>query len=271
MQQMDWITKATEMAIEYAPMVLGALLTLIIGFLLAGYLTGITRKAMEKRNIDASLVPFISSLINVGIKLLVMLSAASMFGFEVTSFVAILGALAFAIGMALQGNLSHMAAGIMVLFFKPFKVGDFIVAQGYSGTVREIQIFNTILNTLDNRIIIIPNGAITSGPIENLSANPERKVPMTFSISYAGNIDNARKVIKEVVEGCPQIIQSKETDILVSQLADSSVNFAVRPWCKTEHYRDVYFYMHEHIKKAFDAHGVTIPFPQMDVHVQQLS
>ena len=196
MQQMDWITKATEMAIEYAPMVLGALLTLIIGFLLAGYLTGITRKAMEKRNIDASLVPFISSLINVGIKLLVMLSAASMFGFEVTSFVAILGALAFAIGMALQGNLSHMAAGIMVLFFKPFKVGDFIVAQGYSGTVREIQIFNTILNTLDNRIIIIPNGAITSGPIENLSANPERKVPMTFSISYAGNIDNARKVIK---------------------------------------------------------------------------
>ncbi|HCK22165.1 MAG TPA: mechanosensitive ion channel protein, partial [Bacteroidetes bacterium] len=183
----------------------------------------------------------------------------------------ILGALAFAIGMALHGNLSHMAAGIMVLFFKPFKVGDFIVAQGYSGTVREIQIFNTILNTLDNRIIIIPNGAITSGPIENLSANPERKVPMTFSISYAGNIDNARKVIKEVVEGCPQIIQTKETDILVSQLADSSVNFAVRPWCKTEDYWDVYFYMHEHIKKAFDAHGVTIPFPQMDVHVQQLS
>jgi small conductance mechanosensitive channel len=162
------ITTIWNMVLEYAPMVLGALLTIIIGFWVAGFITKRARKAMEKRELDPSLVPFLSSMISVGIKIMVLLSAAGMFGFEVTSFVAIFGALAFAIGMALQGNLSHLAAGILILFFKPFRVGHFIVTQGYSGTVKEIQIFNTILTTLDNRVIIIPNGAITSGPIETL-------------------------------------------------------------------------------------------------------
>ena len=266
---MDLTEQIIPMIVEYAPKVIGALLTLVIGFMIAGFIARIARKNMEKRNVDPSLTPFITSLISITIKMLVLLSAASMFGFEVTSFVAILGALAFAIGMALQGNLSHMAAGIMILFFKPFKVGDFIVTQGYSGTVKEIQIFNTILTTLDNRIIIIPNGAITSGPLENLTANPERKVPMTFGIGYPDDIDKARSVIQDVVKKCPHILQDKPVDIFISELGDSSVNLAVRPWCKSEHYWDVYFYMHEQVKKAFDAQGVGIPFPQMDVHVKQ--
>ncbi|MCB0798701.1 MAG: mechanosensitive ion channel, partial [Chitinophagales bacterium] len=168
-----------------------------------------------------------------------------------------------------QGNLSHMAAGIMILFFRPFRVGDFIVTQGYSGTVKEIQIFNTILTTLDNRVIIIPNGAITSGPLENLTANPERKVPMTFGISYRGDIDNARSVIQQVADGCEHILHDQPVDIFIESLGSSSVNFTVRPWCKSEHYWDVFFYMHEQVKKAFDANSISIPFPQMDVHVQQ--
>jgi small conductance mechanosensitive channel len=205
------------------------------------------------------------------IKVLVLLSAASMFGLEVTSFVAIFGALVFAVGMALQGNLSHMASGIMILFFRPFKVGDFIVTAGYSGTVKEIQIFNTILVTLDNRVVIIPNGSITSNPIENLSANPTRKVPMTFGIGYGANIDEAKRIIQQVADDCPMIDHSQPVDIWVSELADSSVNFAVRPWCKTEDYWKVYGHMHEHIKKAFDQGKISIPFPQMDIHLDKLN
>jgi len=265
------LTQIWEMVLGYAPKVVGAILTLIIGFWLAGFIAGKARKGMEKRDLDASLVPFLTSMINISIKVLVLFSAAGMFGIEVTSFVAIFSALAFAVGLALQGNLSHLAAGILILFFKPFRVGQFIVTQGYSGTVKEIQIFNTILTTLDNRIIIIPNGAITSGPIENLTANPTRKVPMTFGIGYADDIDKARQVIEQVAKSCEDIDHSQPIDIFVSELADSSVNFAVRPWVKTEDYWTVYFYMHEQIKKAFDKEGVGIPFPQMDVHVKEMA
>lgn len=266
---MEYVDEIKAMVIEYAPSVLGALLTIIIGFWLSGVIAGKVRKTMEKRDVDVSLAPFITSLIGISIKVLVLLSAASMFGIEVTSFVAILSALAFAIGLALQGNLSHMAAGIVILLFKYYKVGDFIVTQGYSGTVKEIQIFNTILTTLDNRVIIIPNGGILSGPIENLTTNPERKVPMTFGIGYDDDIDKAKAVIKRVVESCKEIDHSKDVDIFVSELADSSVNFAVRPWCKTEDYWTVFKYMQEHIKKEFDKEGIGIPYPQMDVHVHK--
>lgn len=264
---MHYLDKFIEMGVAYAPKILGALLTLIIVFWLAGWLTRVIKNRMVKRNVEPAVVSFLGSFINIGFKILILLSAATLFGFEVTSFIAIFSALAFAIGMALQGNLSHMASGVLILFFKPFKVGDFIVTQGHSGTVKEIQIFNTILTSLDNRIIIIPNGAVMSGPIENLTTNPMRKVPMTFGIGYPDDIDKAREVIKKVADNCPYIDHKQPVDILISELADSSVNFAVRPWCKTEDYWEVHFYMHEHIKKEFDKAGVGIPFPQMDIHV----
>lgn len=261
------LEKLSELITTYAPRVAGAIITLILGFIIINWITGKVRGGMEKRNLDPTITPFIASLVSIGLKIMLLLSVAGMFGIETTSFVAIFGALAFAIGMALQGSLGHFASGILILFFKPYRVGDFIVAQGYSGTVQEIQIFNTILTTLDSRIIIIPNGQITSGPIENLTAPGERKVPMTFGIGYPDDIDKAREVIQKVANECPYILHDKPVDILVSELGDSSVNFAVRPWCKTEHFWDVHFYMHEHIKKQFDAHGIGIPFPQMDVHV----
>ncbi|MEZ5016493.1 MAG: mechanosensitive ion channel [Flavipsychrobacter sp.] len=266
---MNYLDQVTQLAISYAPKVLGAVITLFIGFWLARVLASRLRKVLESKDVDESLVPFLHSLVLILIKVLVLFSAASMFGLEVTSFVAIFSAVAFAVGMALQGNLSHMAAGILILFFKPFRVGHFIVTQGYSGTVREIQIFNTILTTLDNRVIIVPNGAIMSGPIENLTANDKRKVPMTFGIGYGDDIDKARSVIKQVADGCPEIDHDQPVDIIVTELADSSVNFSVRPWCKTADYWTVYAYMHEHIKKAFDKEGIGIPFPQMDVHLHK--
>ncbi len=266
---MNYLEEGKMLVIKYAPSLLGALVTLVVGFWLAGFLAKKIRKLLEKREVDASLTPFITSMVGIAIKVLVLLSAASMFGIEVTSFVAILSALAFAVGLALQGNLSHMAAGIVILLFKYYKVGDFIVTQGYSGTVKEIQIFNTILTTLDNRVVIIPNGGILSGPIENLSTNDERKVPMTFGIGYSDDIDKAKEVIQKVVDSCAEIDKTKPVDIFVSELADSSVNFAVRPWCKTEDYWTVYRYMTEHIKKEFDKAGLGIPFPQMDVHLHK--
>ncbi len=256
--------------LEYTPKVLGALITLIFGFWLAGILANKVRKMMELRHVDATLVPFLSSFISIGLKILILLSAAGMFGFEVTSFIAIFGALAFAIGMALQGNLSHFAAGVLILFLKPFKVGDVIVSNGYTGKVNEIQIFNTKLTTLDNRVIILPNGMITSSALENLTQNEVRKVPMIIGIGYRDNIDKARDIINEVAKKCPQILHDRGVDIFVTELADSSVNFTVRPWCKTEDFWSVHFYMQENVKKSFDENGIGIPFPQMDIHLHKI-
>jgi small conductance mechanosensitive channel len=256
-----------QFVVDYGLQVVGALLTLIIGFWLAGWLTRLAKRAMERRNLDPTIRPFLASMLNVGLKVLVLLTVAGMFGIETTSFIAIFSALAFAVGLALQGNLGHFASGILILVFKPFRVGEFIVTQGYSGTVKEIQVFHTLLTTLDNRIIIIPNGAITSGPIENLTSPGERKVDMTFGIGYPDDIDKARSVIDQVIQNTPNVMLDKGYDILVKELGDSSVNFAVRVWCKVEDYWGIYFHMQENVKKEFDKAGVGIPFPQMDVHL----
>lgn len=258
-----------EMLIEYAPNVLGAIITLIVGFWLAGFLSRFLKKILEKRKVDPSLVPFLTSMVGVVLKVLVILSAADRFGIETTSFVALIGAAGLAIGLALQGNLSHLAAGVLILIFKPYRVGDFITTNGYSGTVRRIEIFNTILTTVDNREIIIPNGKITSDALENLSANKTRKVPLVFGIGYPDDIDKAKVILKEVCDSCELILHEEPIDIFVTSLGDSSVNIAVRPWTLTENYWAVHNYMQEHVKKAFDKGGIGIPFPQMDVHLHQ--
>ncbi len=250
----------------YGPKVLGAILTLIIGFWIIGRIVRVVRKLMEKREMDESLQPFLLSLISIGLKVMLLLSVAGMFGIETTSFVAIFSALAFAIGMALQGNLGHFASGVMLLIFKPFKVGDLVDVQGNVGVVDAINLFNTSLLTPDNKKIYLPNGFVTGGPITNISGQGIISVFLTFGIGYDDDIDRARAIIQKVVDACPYILADKETGIFVSELADSSVNFAVRPWCKSEHYWDVYFCMHENIKKEFDKAGISIPYPQLDVH-----
>ncbi len=244
-----------------------AIIALIIGFMVIGWIVKFVKSIMSKNNVDKDLQPFLASLVNVGLKVCLLLAVAGMFGVETTSFVAMLGAMAFAVGMALQGSLGHFASGVLILLFKPYRTGDLVDIQGNVGVVDEIQIFNTVLLTPDNKKIIIPNGTVTNGSITNISGQGEIKVVMSYGIGYSDDIDKARTVIQQVADSCPHILHDKEVDIFVEALGDSSVNFAVRPWCKSEHYWDVFFYMHENIKKAFDKEGVGIPYPTMDVNV----
>jgi small conductance mechanosensitive channel len=269
MEQMEQnLRKIYDLAIESAPRILMAILVLIIGFWLINRLSRFVKQSMEKRNIDKTIRPFLNSLISIGLKILLLISAASMFGIETTSFVAILGALTFAIGLALQGTLGHFASGVLLLIFKPYKVGDLVeLGGGEKGRVQGIQIFNTILLTLDNRKIIIPNSVVTSNVITNISGQGIMGVDMTFGIGYGDDIDKARSVIAAVAESCPHVLSEPETLIKVSELGDSSVNFLVRPWVNSDDYWPTYFYMHEQVKKEFDKAGVSIPFPQVDVHM----
>lgn len=192
-----------------------------------------------------------------------------MFGVETTSFIAILSALSLAVGLALQGNLGHFASGILLLTFRPFKVGDAVIADGYAGTVKEIQVFNTILTTLDNRLIIIPNGKVMNNAIENLTAQGIRRLDLPVGIGYSDDIDKARSVIREVLEAAPMIDQTAGFDIFVKTLNDSSVDFTVRVWMENANYWPAHFHITEQIKKAFDANDIGIPFPQMDVHIKK--
>jgi small conductance mechanosensitive channel len=260
-------SKFAELFTAYAPRIVGAILTLVIGLWIINRLTNRIKAVLKVRGVEESVRPFIASIISVGLKVMLLLSVASMFGIETTSFIAILSALVFAVGLALQGSLGHFASGVLILIFKPYKVGDLVTIEGKTGHVEEIQVFNTLILTPDNRRVIIPNGVVASGVIVNNSGAGTIRVDMTFGIGYGDDIDRARKVIQEVADGCPLVMKDPKVDIFVSELGDSSVNFAVRPWCKSELYWDVYFYMHEHIKKGFDKSGVTIPFPQMDVHL----
>lgn len=264
------LDKFSELITIYAPKVAGAILTFIIGFWIIGRVTNAIRRTMEKRGVDETVRPFLTSLISVGLKVLVLLSVAQMFGVETTSFVAIFGALAFAIGMALQGSLGHFASGVLILIFKPYKVGDLVdLAGGNVGTVKEIQIFNTVLETLDNKNIIVPNGVVTSSVITNISGQEIIGVELTFGIGYEDDIDKAREIILKTGEECPWILDDPAQTVVVGSLGDSSVNLNTRPFCKSDHYWDTLFYMNEHVKKAFDKQGISIPFPQMDVHLDK--
>lgn len=253
-------------ASSYAMKAIGAILTLIIGFWIAGAITRTVKKLLTRNGVDETVTPFLCSLVNVALKVMVLLAVAGMFGIETTSFVAIFGALAFAIGMALQGSLGHFASGVLLLTFKPYKVGDLVTVGGETGTVKEIQIFNTVLATLDNKRIIVPNGVVTSGVMTNISGQGEIGVELGFGIGYNDDIDKAREIILQVGKACPYILDEPKQGVVVAELADSSVNLATRPFAKSEHYWDAFFYMQENVKKEFDKAGISIPYPQMDVH-----
>jgi len=261
------IEKLSGMITNYAPKVVGAILTLIIGFWIAGVVTGWAKKAMTQRGMDPSVRPFLASLINAAIKIMVLIAVAGMFGIETTSFVAIFGALAFAIGMALQGSLGHFASGVLLLTFKPYRVGDLVtIGGGETGSVEEIQIFNTVLATLDNKRIIVPNGVVTGNVITNISGQGTVGVELTFGIGYNDDIDKARSIILAVGKECPYILDDPAQGVVVAELADSSVNLATRPFVNSSDYWNAYFYMQENVKKAFDRENISIPYPQMDIH-----
>jgi small conductance mechanosensitive channel len=258
---------AKQLLVDYGPDLLMTVITLVIGLWIIKILTNGIQRLMQKSRVEASLHKFLASLFSVILKVLLLISVASMLGIETTSFIAILGAAGLAIGLALQGSLGNFAGGVLILLFKPYKVGDFVDAQGVTGTVNEIQVFNTVLKTPDNKTVIVPNGAISNGIITNFSTEETRRVDMTFGIGYSDDIDKAKSVIRDLVTNDERILAEPAAQIVVSELGDSSVNFVVRVWAKTPDYWGVYFDMQEAVKKNFDQNNVSIPFPQRDVHV----
>ena len=247
--------------------VVAAFFILVIGFYLVNWLVRQVAKLMEKRNMDISVSGFLTSFLGIGLKVLLILSIVGMFGVETTSFIAILSAFSLAVGLALQGNLGHFASGILLLTFRPFKVGDLIGTGKYVATVKEITVYHTVLQAVDNRLIISPNGKVMGEAIENYTAQGVRKLDMTFSIGYGDDIDKARDVIRSVVEETPNILLDRGIDIFVRTLNDSSVDLACRAFAENANYWGAFIYLNEHVKKAFDREGITIPFPQRDVHM----
>jgi small conductance mechanosensitive channel len=261
------LNQLTAILVSYGPKLLGAIAVWIIGGWIVKLLVkGLTRM-MNKSNMDASLKPFLTSVVGTLLKIMLIISVLGMLGIEMTSFIAILGAAGLAVGMALSGTLQNFAGGVMILLFKPFKVGDVIQAQGFTGAVSEIQIFNTILKTPDNKTIFIPNGGLSTSSMTNLSTEEMRRVDWTFGIGYGDDVDKAKAVIRQMCDEDSRILKDPEVFVAVSELADSSVNFAVRAWVKGTDYWAVFFDMNENIYKTFNKEGLNIPYPQMDVHV----
>ncbi len=263
-----YIDTGVEMVMAYAPQLLLAILTLIIGMWIINRVLKAADKALSKK-FDPTLTRFVQNLVGIGLKLILLISVAGMVGIETTSFIAVLGAAGLAIGLALQGNLANFASGVLILVFKPFKVGDFIEGGGKMGTVREIQIFTTVLMTPDNKKVIVPNSSITGDAITNFSAETTRRVDFVFGIGYDDDIDKARQTLKALISEDKRIHKDPAEVIVISELGDSSVNFTVRVWVNAADYWGVYFDMHENVKKRFDSEGISIPFPQRDVHIYQ--
>lgn len=262
------IPKITDMAIAYAPKVLLAIVTLIIGFWIIGKIVNFLSSAMTKNGMDISLTKFLSSVASILMKVMLLLSVAGTVGIPITSFVAIIGALMVGVGMALNGSIGHFASGVMIMLFKPFKVGDLVeIGGGHTGTVESINAFNTTLATLDNKRIIIANSNVTGNTVTNISGQGQVGVELTFGIGYSDDIDKARQIILDVGKSCPHVLADPAQGVVVAELGDSSVNLATRPFCKSEHYWDTFFYMQENVKKEFDKQGIGIPYPTMDVNM----
>lgn len=261
----DW----QSLALEYGQKLGIGLLILVVGLWTAGIITNAVKKLMEKRNLDPALQSFLGSMTGMTLKVLVVVTALGTLGIEMTSFVAILGAAGLAVGMALSGTLQNFAGGVIILILKPFKVGDFIDAQGYTGTVNQIQIFNTILKTPDNKTVIIPNGGLSTGSMINFSTEPRRRVDWTVGIGYGDDADKAREVLLGMLTDDERVHQDPAPFVAMSALADSSVNFTVRAWVDAANYWPVFFDLNARVYKEFGDHGLNIPFPQMDVHLHQ--
>jgi len=267
----ELFNKFLHMLLEYAPNFILGLLVFYFGFKLVNKAMILLESVMRANKFDKDLRPFIISLSGLLLKLVISISAIDLLGIETTSFVAMLAAAGFAVGLALQGSLSNFASGILILFFKPFRTGDMISVGDYIGVVKEIQIFNTVLTTIHQRLIVIPNSTLTSQIVENITGAGVIRVDLTFGIGYEDDIDRAREVVWSVIKGCPFLVhkEGQEHQILVEKLNDSSVDLAVWVWAKGVDYWDAYYFMQEYVKKAFDKEGISIPYPQMDVHIQK--
>lgn len=261
------IEQAISLSLTYGPKLIAAILVLIIGSWIIKAITKGVDKGLQKSGTDDSLRPFLRDIAGILLKVMLVISVLGMLGIQMTSFIAILGAAGLAVGMALSGTLQNFAGGVIILLFKPFKAGDFIDAQGYAGKVSEIQIFNTILKTPDNKTIIIPNGDLSTSSMTNFSSEEKRRVDWIIGIAYGDDLEKAKSVIRQLCDSDERIHKEPDVFIAVAELADSSVNFTVRAWVMASDYWPVYFDMNEKIYNTFSKQGLNIPFPQMDVHI----
>jgi small conductance mechanosensitive channel len=265
-----FMASITDIVSTWGMKVLGALAVLIIGWIIAKAVRRSVRKALGRSKLDDTLVPFVSSLVYYALLVFVIVAVLSLFGIQTTSFIAVLGAAGLAVGLALQGTLGNFAAGVMLLVFRPFKIGDFIEAGGATGTVQEIAVFSTTLNTGDNIRIVVPNSSVYGSMVKNYSANDTRRNDLLIGIDYSDDIGKAIDTIQRIVNSDTRVLQDPAPLIAVSELGDSSVNLVVRPWCKKEDYWALRFHLNRTIKEQLEAAGCSIPFPQTDVHLHQV-
>jgi len=266
---MDWLNNNSDILSHYLIQGVIALVIFFIGIRVAKLTASLTEKAISKRKVDKAVGTFVSNIVYSIVFVATLLMALSQVGVETTSFIAILGAAGLAVGLALQGSLSNFASGVLIIILRPFKSGDYIDAAGQSGSVQRIEIFSTELLTPDNKVVIIPNSSIMSGAIVNYSREKTRRIDFVIGVGYDADLKQVKKVLEEVIEKEPRVLKSPACTIAVLALADSSVNFAVRPWVNTADYWPTYFDLLENIKLALDDAGINIPYPQMDVHLQK--
>ncbi|MEH6539006.1 mechanosensitive ion channel family protein [Halopseudomonas sp.] len=257
--------------IEYGSKLALALLTLLVGWWLIGRLMKAMNGVMSKRNVEPTLHGFIGQLASIALKVLLLISVAGMVGIETTSFIAVLGAAGLAVGLALQGSLANFAGGALILFLRPFRAGEYIEAQGVSGTVDSIQIFNTVLKTPDNKTVIVPNGSLSNGNIINYSRQATRRVDLNIGIDYSDDLKLAKDILMGLAQGDSRVLKDPEPVVWLVSLGDNSVNLSLRMWTKTDDYWGVFFELQEKAKLEFDAAGISIPFPQRTVHLVQQS
>ena len=266
----QYLNDAKELLWAYGPIIITALVIFIVGRIVVGMIISLLKKVMAKANVDETLTKFIASLVRILLLMVVVIVALETLGVNTTSMVAILGAAGLAIGLALQSSLSNFSAGVMLIIFRPFNSGDFIEAGGATGVIEEIKIFNTMMRTGDNKSIIIPNSNIMGGNIINYSAKDTRRVDMVFGIGYDDDLKKAKSLLEKMISEDSRVLQDPAPVIAVSELADSSVNFIVRPWVKSADYWGLFWDFTEKVKLTFDAEGISIPYPQQDVHMHQV-
>jgi len=264
------VIRIQDLAALYGLKVIGAVVIIIVGKWASRVVSNITKRLMTRGNMDEILVSFAGNLVYIAFLAFVIIAALGQLGIQTASFIAVLGAAGLAIGFALQGSLSNFASGVMLIFFRPFKKGDYVEAGGVTGIVEDIQIFHTSLKTPDNKAVIVPNSAITGGNITNFSAKELRRVDMVFGVGYDDDLKKVRKILEDLIREDSRILEDPPHTIAVLELADSSVNFAVRPWVKTADYWNVYFDITEEVKLTFDGEGISIPYPQQDVHMHSV-
>ncbi|HSH71349.1 MAG TPA: mechanosensitive ion channel domain-containing protein [Deferrisomatales bacterium] len=267
----DMLKSLIPFVTTYGLQVVGALVILFLGKFAAGFADSAVRKVLGKAKTDPVLAGFLANLVRYAILAFTVIAALSKFGIQTTSFIAVLGAAGLAVGLALQGSLSNFAAGVLLLIFRPFSLDDWVSAGGATGKVVEIGIFTTTLHTGDNQKVIIPNSGVMGGNITNVNANPTRRVDLTAGISYGDDIGKAKEVLEKLLADHPKVLADPAPKVAVVALADSSVNFVVRPWVNTADYWDVYFEVTRAIKEELDKAGISIPFPQRDVHMHQVA